>query len=63
MFFVMEKDKAFDPSGISELGTICIVFQAHNIAHLIQELSRFLVFTNFLIFHNKMLYLKVSKNQ
>ena len=61
MIFVMKKDKAFDPSGISALDTICIVFQAHNIAYLIQEFSRFLLFTNFLIFKNKMLYLKMSK--
>jgi hypothetical protein len=57
-FFVMTNDKAFDQSGISALGTICIVFQAHHIAHLIREFSRFLVSINLLIFHNKLRYIQ-----
>jgi len=61
MFFVMKKDKAFYLYGITALGTICIAFQSHNIAYLIQEFSGFLGFTNLLIFHNKLCYFQKYK--
>lgn len=54
----MKNDKAFYPSGITALRTICIVFLTHHTAHLIQEFSRFLVSINLLIFHDKLRYIQ-----
>ena len=68
MPFIMEKDEPFDPAYISLLGTKSMVLQAHDIAHLIQQLARFFVIIKFLIFHEKSGYInsqliKIKKQQ
>ncbi len=51
MFFVVKKDKPFDPAGICALGTNGIMLQTHDIADLIKQFARLFLIITFLLLH------------
>ena len=59
----MKKDEPFDPAYVSTLGAKSIVFQTHDIAHLIKQFARFFVIIKFLFFHQNYAILNFLQKQ
>ena len=54
----MKKDEPFDPAYVSTLGAKSIVFQTHDIAHLIKQFARFFCNYKIFVFSLKLCYIK-----